>query len=93
MSKPEQLPGTVVLGPVRSRSAPANVSFLEAWRAAHGPEALRRSNASAVRAPRRAYAGAAWGRTMSDWVALSTSADAELYLGLRALRNRSRDLA
>jgi lambda family phage portal protein len=83
---------SVELGPVRTRSAPANTSFLDAWRAAHGPEALRRT-AQPPHRPRRGYAGAAWGRTMSDWVTLSTSSDAELYMGLRALRNRSRDLA
>jgi lambda family phage portal protein len=85
-------PTSVELGPVRTRSAPANVSFLDAWRQAHGPEARRQASTRAV-VPRRAYSGAAWGRTMSDWVTLSTSSDAELYMGLRALRNRSRDLA
>lgn len=43
-------------------------------------------------APRRSYAGAAFGRTTADWVTLSTSADAELYTSLRVLRNRTRQL-
>lgn len=81
----------VTLSPARTRVDARNASFLDAWRAQNGPES-RRLAAQQPR-PRRAYEGAAWGRTMSDWVTLSTSADAELYLGLRALRNRSRDLA
>ncbi len=40
----------------------------------------------------RAYAGAMMSRTTSDWVALSTSADAELHTSLRTLRNRTREL-
>lgn len=72
-----------------------NSSVLTTWRAQNGPEARKltpMARAAAAVAGRRAYAGAQWGRTMADWVALSTSPDAELYLGLRALRNRSRDL-
>jgi lambda family phage portal protein len=96
MSKHTTIASAVELGPVRSRPAPQNVSFLNQWRAQHGPEALQRAGLRSVQTParpaKRAYAGAAWGRTMSDWVTLSTSADAELHLGLRALRNRSRDL-
>jgi lambda family phage portal protein len=84
---------SVQLGPVRTRSEPANTSFLDAWRATNGPEAKRMAARAGAAPGKRTYAGAAWGRTMSDWVTLSTSADAELYLGLRALRNRSRDLA
>lgn len=74
-----------------------NSSVLTTWRANNGPEARKltpvaRAAAATSRRQARAYAGAQWGRTMADWVALSTSPDAELYLGLRALRNRSRDL-
>lgn len=94
MNTTNQVRAEVALGPARSRSSPGNVSFLDAWRIACGPEARRLAAAAAVKAPaKRAYAGAAWGRTMSDWMTLSTSADAELHIGLRALRNRSRDLA
>lgn len=42
---------------------------------------------------KRAYAGAAWGRTMSDWVASSTSQDSESRMAISTLRNRVRDLA
>jgi lambda family phage portal protein len=41
---------------------------------------------------KRSYAGAAYNRTTADWVTLSTSADAELYTSLRAMRNRTRQL-
>jgi lambda family phage portal protein len=41
---------------------------------------------------RRAYASAAWNKQTADWVASSTSQDAETRMALRALRNRSRDL-
>lgn len=41
---------------------------------------------------RRQYAGAAYGRLLSDWIASSTSQDAESRMALRTLRNRSRDL-
>jgi len=43
--------------------------------------------------PKRAYAGAAWGRTMSDWIASSTSQDSESRMAIQTLRNRVRDLA
>lgn len=84
----------IILGKVRTRPDARNTSFLSAWRANHGPEALRlKPQAQAARAvSKRGYAGAQWGRTMADWVTLSTSADAELFLALRPLRNRSRDL-
>lgn len=60
---------------------------LEQWVARNG--AARRLG----REPsRRGYAGAQLGRTVSDWVANSTSADSELYTSLRTLRNRSRQL-
>lgn len=87
-----------------SRGLQLQPSVLEAWRQQHGPEALRASRqrglsmagASAWGAARaggrRSYAGAAHGRTTSDWVAMSTSADAELYTSLRPLRNRVRQL-
>lgn len=79
-------------------------SVLDAWRAENGPEHLRQARMQGLaqaggsgwsaprRAGRRNYAGAAWGRTTADWVALSTSADAELYTSLRAMRNRVRAL-
>lgn len=48
---------------------------------------------SAKYPPRRQYSGAAGGRTMMDWIAGSTSQDAETRQSLRSLRNRTRDLA
>jgi lambda family phage portal protein len=63
---------------------------LTQWRRNHGPEVLR--TRAATTASKRAYAGAQWGRTVTDWVAASTSADSELYTSLRTLRNRSRQL-
>jgi lambda family phage portal protein len=42
---------------------------------------------------RRGYAGAEAGRLLADWVAQSTSADAELRGSLKQLRYRSRQLA
>lgn len=62
---------------------------LNTWRAANGP-ATRRSRAAS--SGRRSYAGAMFGRTSADWIAQSTSADAELYTSLRTLRNRSRQM-
>lgn len=41
---------------------------------------------------RRAYNSAAWNKQTQDWIASSTSQDAETRMALRALRNRSRDL-
>lgn len=41
---------------------------------------------------KRAYAGSTFGRLVADWVATSTSVDAEVKSSLRALRNRSRQL-
>ena len=41
---------------------------------------------------RRGYAGAMHGRLVTDWVAMSTSMDAEIKGSLKALRNRSRQL-
>jgi len=64
--------------------------ILNAWRKAHGPATRRLALASNIAG--RSYAGATMGRTTADWVALSTSADAELYTSLRALRNRTRQL-
>lgn len=46
-----------------------------------------------VRMARRQYSGAGFGRTMNDWVAGSTSGDAEIRTSLRTMRNRSRQLA
>lgn len=42
---------------------------------------------------KRAYAGAAWGRTMSDWIASGTSQDSEARMAIATLRNRVRDMA
>lgn len=42
---------------------------------------------------RRQYSGAAYNRLLNDWVASSTSQDAETRMALRTLRNRARDLA
>ena len=41
---------------------------------------------------RRSYAGAAFNRLTSDWIAQSTSQDSEARTSLRALRNRTRQL-
>lgn len=41
---------------------------------------------------KRQYAGAGFGRVLSDWIASSTSQDAEARMALRTLRNRVRDL-
>lgn len=41
---------------------------------------------------RRAFAGAQMGRLVGDWVAMSTSIDAEIKGSLKALRNRTRQL-
>lgn len=41
---------------------------------------------------KRQYTGAQGGRLLSDWVASSTSQDAETRMALRPLRNRARDL-
>lgn len=50
------------------------------------------STAVATAPRKRAYAGAAFGRLQSDWTAGSTSADSEILVSLRELRNRSRQL-
>lgn len=48
----------------------------------------------ATKAPaRRQYSGAAYNRLVADWVASSTSQDAESRMAIRTLRNRVRDLA
>jgi len=44
-------------------------------------------------APRRAYNGAGFGRVLDDWIASSTSQDAEARMAIRTLRNRARELA
>lgn len=41
---------------------------------------------------KRQYAGAAFGRLLNDWVASSTSQDAESRMAIKTLRNRVRDL-
>jgi len=48
--------------------------------------------ATPPRTQRRSYAGAQYGRTVSDWLAQSTSADSELFTSLRTLRNRTRQM-
>lgn len=63
---------------------------LQKWVRQHGPAATRARQQQQL--AKRAYAGASWGRTTNDWITLSTSADAELYTGLRTLRNRTRQL-
>jgi lambda family phage portal protein len=62
---------------------------LQSWKAQHGPATLR---ARHVGGSKRSYAAASFGRTAADWIAQSTSADAELFTSLRTLRNRSRQL-
>jgi lambda family phage portal protein len=44
------------------------------------------------KAAQRAFAGAMYGRLVTDWIAASTSVDSEIKGSLRALRNRSRQL-
>jgi lambda family phage portal protein len=51
---------------------------------------IPRDNAAAT--GKRAYSGAQFGRLLSDWVASSTSQDAEGRMAIRVLRNRVRDL-
>jgi lambda family phage portal protein len=63
---------------------------LQQWRKAHGPEARRVAAAAAT--SKRSYAGAQFGRRTSDWIALSTSSDSELFTSLRTLRNRHRQM-
>lgn len=48
--------------------------------------------ARGARMSKRAYAGAMINRLTSDWIAQSTSHDAELKSSLRVLRNRTREL-
>lgn len=61
--------------------------ILQEWSRTRAPS-VRRS----VQATARAYAGAAFGPTTADWHATGTSADSEIYVSLRPLRNRSRQL-
>jgi lambda family phage portal protein len=65
--------------------------LLQRWRNQSGPETVR-ARAKGASGSRRSYGGAAYGRTTADWIAQSTSADAELYTSLRTLRNRARQL-
>jgi lambda family phage portal protein len=51
---------------------------------------IPRDSASVV--GKRSYSGAQFGRLLSDWVASSTSQDAEARMAIRVLRNRVRDL-
>jgi len=53
---------------------------------------LARAIAPARAPKKRSFAGAAFNRTLSDWILASTSADAEVRMGLRTLRNRARSL-
>lgn len=43
-------------------------------------------------ASQRQYAGAAFGRLLNDWIASSTSQDAESRMAIRTLRNRVREM-
>lgn len=54
---------------------------------------FKRRAAPAPVVQKRGYAGASFNKQMRDWVAGSTNQDAETRTALRALRNRSRDLA
>jgi lambda family phage portal protein len=70
--------------------APKPSRVLSRWLATRGGDVYSRANVA--RPNRRSYAGSQNGRTTADWMANSTSADTELYTGLRTLRNRSRQL-
>jgi len=48
--------------------------------------------AGAAQTGKRQYNGAGFGRLLSDWVASSTSADAESRMAIRTLRNRVREM-
>ena len=97
MPKPAIKPGWP---DVLARAAVPGSPTLQTWVANHGPANNRHLNARGLALAKglsqwqksRSYAGAANTRTTSDWVTLSTSADAELYTGLRAMRNRCRQL-
>jgi lambda family phage portal protein len=67
------------------------MNFIEKAIAVVAPQsALKRAKA---RHAIRAYEGASVGRRASSWKALHTSANAEMQLALRPLRDRARDLA
>jgi lambda family phage portal protein len=55
-------------------------------------EQARTLDSKRKRSARRAFAGAMYGRLVSDWVTSTTSMDAELRTSLPQLRNRSRQL-
>mgnify|MGYP000051739311 FL=1 len=65
---------------------------LNAWRAKHGPEALRNAPVQTSARKARGYAGAQVNRLTGDWVPINTSGDAELVTSLRMLRARSRQV-
>lgn len=58
-----------------------------------GATTVEPDNEPRIRVARRQYSGAGFGRTMNDWVAGSTSGDAEIRTSLRTMRNRSRQLS
>lgn len=66
--------------------------ILNAWRAEHGPEAIRNKPPVQTSAQQRQYAGAQISRLTSDWNAINTSGDSELATSLRMLRARSRQV-
>lgn len=55
-------------------------------------ELLKPSPAAAARKGKRMYAAADYNRLTADWAPSSTSADSEIVMSLRMLRNRSRQL-
>ena len=55
-------------------------------------ELLKASPAAPARAGKRTYAAADYNRLTADWAPSSTSADSEIVMSLRTLRNRSRQL-
>jgi len=63
--------------------------ILQEWNA---KRAAARTTLTSATARKRQYAGAAMGRSASDWNVLNTSADSEIITSLRTLRARSREL-
>ena len=61
--------------------------ILQRWARTKAPSLKRTAQAWT-----RAYGGAEFGPTTADWQATGTSADSEIYVSLRPLRNRSRQL-
>lgn len=56
------------------------------------PRAAPRAAPVAARSGKRTYAGAVQNRLTSDWLTTNTSADSEIRMSLRVLRNRTRQL-